>query len=135
MKITLAGFHPAFKHHWKVQFIGSGILIIIIIRNHHHHDMMTMTICRQLWVSAAGCVDTGSILHPPHQLPPKLSKLPKLTIFYTKSSNFRKNFQNLRPRSCSRKIILHTNIQQNFPNFHAHNFPPKNTKFSQKVND
>ena len=108
MKITLTGFHPAFKHHWKEQFIGSGILIImmmiiIIIRNHHHHDMMTMTICRQLWVSAAGCVDTGSILHPPHQLPPKLSKLPKLTIFYTKSPNFRKTFKLLSNKS-SQKI-------------------------------
>ena len=79
------------------------------IRNHDHdhHHMMTMTICRQLWVSAAGCVDTGSILHPPHQLPPKLSKLPKLTIFYTKSPNFRKTF----------KLLSKKNHRKNSTNF------------------
>ena len=63
-------------------------MMTIII--YDHHMMMTMTICWQLvWVAAAaGCVDTGSILHPPHQLPPNFQNFP--------THNFlRKNHQTL----------------------------------------
>ena len=66
---------------------------MMIITINDHHMMMTMTICWQLvWVAAAaGCVDTGSILHPPHQLPPNFQNFPTHNFCTQKSPNFAGN--------------------------------------------
>ena len=70
--------HHHYHHHMR-----SLSWSFIIIYDHHDDDDDPLAADAS---SSAGCVDTESILHPPHhQLPPKLSKLPHIQFFHKKS--------------------------------------------------